>query len=508
MKNLKENEISIENELINSYLSYALSVIIGRALPDVRDGLKPVHRRTIFVMKELNNTFDKNYKKSARIVGDVIGKYHPHGENAVYESIVRLSQNFIQRYPLIDGQGNFGSLDGDSAAAMRYTEIRLTELSEYLIKDLNYSTVKYIYNYDNTEKYPSIFPSMFPNILINGSYGIAVGMSTNIPPHNIKEILNGCIIYLKKKYISNNDLMQYILAPDFPTFGNIFRINDIKNIYNFGKGKIIIRSNSKIHFENKICQIFITELPYQINKISLLIKINNLIKNKKIIGVKNIRDDSDKEGIRITFLIDKNKDIKSIIKLLYNISNLKSTININMLCIVNNIPKLLNLKKTIKCFLKYRKTIIIKRTNNLISKIKNKLYLLFILCITIIYSPKILQIIVKSKNINKLKRNFQNLKFKHKHFFNSKIFNFLISKKNKKIFSKKQIKLILNLKFNNLIGTKKNKILNTYILYIKDYFFYKCLFKKQYIKKIIKEELIFIKKKFGDNRKTKIFEKK
>ena len=245
------NEIFIEDELIESYLNYAMSVIIGRALPDVRDGLKPVHRRTLYVMKELNNKFNKTYKKSARIVGDVIGKYHPHGENAVYDSIVRLSQTFVQRYPLIDGQGNFGSIDGDSPAAMRYTEIRMAEISDYILKDLDFNTVNYISNYDNTEKYPTVFPSMIPNILLNGSYGIAVGMATNIPPHNINEVLNACLIYVKNQNVKTSALKKYIFGPDFPTYGIINNVENINTIYENGKGKITIKSKAIIQLNKK-----------------------------------------------------------------------------------------------------------------------------------------------------------------------------------------------------------------------------------------------------------------
>ena len=248
----KFNKVFIETELVNSYLTYALSVIIGRALPDVRDGLKPVHRRTLFAMRELNNTFNKQYKKSARIVGDVIGKYHPHGEIAVYDSIVRLTQSFILRYPLIDGQGNFGSVDGDAAAAMRYTEIRMSELSEYLMIDLDFLTVDYISNYDGTEKIPTILPSQIPNLLINGSYGIAVGMATNIPPHNIKEVINACLAFVNDQTITLKKLMTYIPGPDFPTYGFIQGINGILDAYKTGKGQIIIKGKADIkYFDDK-----------------------------------------------------------------------------------------------------------------------------------------------------------------------------------------------------------------------------------------------------------------
>lgn len=497
--------IFIEEELIDSYLNYALSVIIGRAIPDIRDGLKPVHRRTLFVMKELNNKFNKSYKKSARIVGDVIGKYHPHGEIAVYESIVRLTQTFIQRYPLIDGQGNFGSIDGDSAAAMRYTEIRMTEFSEYIIKDLDFSTVKYIFNYDNTEKYPSVFPSMIPNILLNGSYGIAVGMATNIPPHNFKEVINACLSYLNNTNILNTDLNKYVLSPDFPTFGVIHDINNITSIYNTGKGKFIIKATAIIHETTKDPYILIKELPYQTNKIKLLIKIKDLIKDKKIEGIKLIRDESDKDGLRIFILIDKNKNIKFIINKIYELSGLQSTFNINMLCIVKNIPKLLNLKNIIEYFILYRQEIIYNRIIHILSKIKYKIHLNLCSYIMLFNTYKIINLIKNVKSLNKLKNKINKINIEEAFFFKLKKLGFFYN--NKKFnLSKLQTDKILNIKLSKLIKFEKNFTINSYLLYLKDYIYYKNFFSNnKNINNIIKKELIFLKNKFSDNRKTKIF---
>ncbi|WP_281352070.1 DNA gyrase subunit A, partial [Enterobacteriaceae endosymbiont of Donacia cincticornis] len=308
--------INIEEELKNSYLDYAMSVIVGRALPDVRDGLKPVHRRILYAMYILGNTWNKSYKKSARIVGDVIGKYHPHGDNAVYDTIVRLVQSFSLRYPLIKGQGNFGSIDGDSAAAMRYTEIKMAKISQEITNDLEKNTVNYVFNYDGTEKIPEIMPTKIPNLLINGSSGIAVGMTTNIPPHNLTEVINGCLAYINNNKISIKELMNYIPGPDFPTSGIIYGINGIKNAYSTGKGKIFLRGRTKVIKNQKknYKTIIIYELPYQVNKAKLIKKIALLVKEKQIQGIKTLRDESDKDGIRI--LIKVKIDISTNIKIL------------------------------------------------------------------------------------------------------------------------------------------------------------------------------------------------
>ncbi|HFL8819529.1 MAG TPA: DNA gyrase subunit A [Candidatus Azoamicus sp. OHIO2] len=501
--------IFIENELIDSYLNYALSVIIGRALPDVRDGLKPVHRRTLFVMKELNNNFNKNYKKSARIVGDVIGKYHPHGDTAVYDSIVRLSQTFVQRYPLIDGQGNFGSIDGDSPAAMRYTEIKMSELSEYMLKDLDFFTVDYINNYDNTEKYPVIFPTMFPNILINGSCGIAVGMATNIPPHNLTEIINACLVYIKNPDVTINTLLKYILSPDFPTYGSIHGLNNLHATYSVGKGKIIVKAKPIIKYESKTINILITELPYQINKTRLLTKIRSLIKEKRLDGVKFIQDESDKDGLRILISIEKNKNIKIILNKLYDLTNLQNSFNINMLCLVNNTPKLLNIKNIIKLFILHRKEIIYRRLIHIISKIKYKLHLLEPLYIILFNTHKIINLIINITTLIDFKKEVPTLLRENTSIINLKRFGLVkiyLNKTKSYNFSDIQIQTILNTKLSRLIKIEKNFAINDYILFLKDYIYYRLiLLNDNLIYNIMKNEFIFIKNKFFDKRKTKIF---
>lgn len=405
-KNKKLQSINIEKELKKSYLDYAMSVIIGRALPDIRDGLKPVHRRILYSMYILKNNFNKPYKKSARIVGDVIGKYHPHGDNAVYDSIVRMAQNFSLRYPLIDGQGNFGSIDGDSPAAMRYTEIRMSKITKEFLKDIKKNTINFVSNYDDTEKIPEILPTKIPNILINGSTGIAVGMATNIPPHNIKEVMNTFIAFIDNKKISTKSLMKYIKGPDFPTGGIIENNKEIYKAYKTGKGTIKIKAKIKIenNLKNKKKYIIIHELPYQINKTKLIEKIIDLIKNKKIDGINKIIDESNKDGMRILIEVKKNTKRKILINKLFYLTNLETSYGINIVALYKNQPKILNLKKIIKIFIKHRKNIIKKKTLFKINKIKKKIHILEGLLITSKHIKKIINIIINSKNIKNVKK--------------------------------------------------------------------------------------------------------
>ncbi len=500
MKNNKIKNIKIENELKKSYLDYAMSVIINRALPDVRDGLKPVHRRIIYSMYILKNFYNKQYKKSARIVGDVIGKYHPHGDNAVYESIVRMTQKFSMRYPLIKGQGNFGSIDGDPAAAMRYTEIKMSKISNEFIKDIKKKTVKFINNYDSTEKIPKIFPTIIPNILINGATGIAVGMTTNIPPHNISEVMNVLIKFIENKNLKTKNLIKYIKGPDFPT-GSIIEDNKgIYNAYKTGKGKINILSKIKIEKKKKNKYIIIKELPYQINKSKLITKIIELIKNKKINEINNIRDESDKDGMRIVIKTKKNIKEKILINKLIHLTNLKISYTINMVALYKNKPKILNLKKIIKIFIKYRKKIIKKRIIFKLEKYKKILIITKGFIITINNIKKILNIIKNSKN----KKLVKNLLIKKKWKIKNK-------KKKNKIYklNNKQIKYILNLSLNKLTKIEqKNIIIKHKKIKKKINKFKKILKNKNLIKNIIKKEFINIKKKFGDKRITKIIKKK
>lgn len=401
----KINDVYIEDELTKSYLNYAMSVIVGRALPDIRDGLKPVHRRILYVMRELNNTFDRNYKKSARIVGDVIGKYHPHGEIAVYDSIVRLSQPFVQRYVLIDGHGNFGSIDGDAPAAMRYTEIKMSEFSDFLLRDLDNFVVDFVENYDNTEKQPIVLPAMMPNLLINGSCGIAVGMATNIPPHNLTEVIDACLLLLNNSNISIEELTKVLIAPDFPTYGVIYASDSLYSIYKNGKGKFFLRASVDIYADHLI----VKELPYQVNKSKLVESISFLIDNNILEGIKEIRDESDKNGLRIYIGIQKDKDPSIVLNNLFFNTKLQISYNVNMVALVDNIPKLLNLKLILDCFLNHRREIVYRRTNYKLSKLEQKLHLLEGLCIIILNLNLLINILTSSNDFIDVK-NFFSLK--------------------------------------------------------------------------------------------------
>ncbi len=502
---IKKNKIKIiylEKELKKSYLDYAMSVIINRAIPDIRDGLKPVHRRILYAMYILKNNYYNPYKKSARIVGDVIGKYHPHGDNAVYESIVRMIQKFSIRYPLIDGQGNFGSIDGDSAAAMRYTEIRMSKITEEFLNDIEKKTINFSYNYDDTQKIPNILPTKIPNILINGTTGIAVGMATNIPPHNLTEVMNAFIYVLKNNNISTKKLMKYIKGPDFPTGGIIENKKKIYQAYKNGKGtiKITAKIKKEKNKKNNKKYIVINELPYQINKSKLINKIIQLIKDKKIEGISHIRDESDKDGMRI--VIETKKGIKRTIlinKLLFS-TNLQTSYGINMIALYKKKPKLFNLKQIINIFINHRKKIIINKILFKLNKYKKQLNILEGFLITLNNIEKILFIIKNSKNKHIAQNNIIN-----------KIWNinFKEFKYKKYIFTIKQIKYILKLSLSKLTTTEKNKTYKKYI-YIKNKIkkYNNIIINPNLINNIIKKEFIYIKNKFGDKRITKINNKK
>lgn len=356
--------VSLEEEMRRSYLDYAMSVIVGRALPDVRDGLKPVHRRVLFAMHELNNDWNRPYKKSARIVGDVIGKYHPHGDTAVYDTIVRMAQDFSLRYMLVDGQGNFGSVDGDNAAAMRYTEIRLAKIAHEMLFDIDKETVDFDSNYDGSEKEPSILPARIPNLLINGSSGIAVGMATNIPPHNLNEIVDGCLHLLRNPQATVDELIELIPAPDFPTAGIIYGIQGVREGYRTGRGRVVMRA--KTHFEDidrgQRQAIIVDELPYQVNKRTLLERIAELVTEKKIEGISDIRDESDKSGMRVVIELKRNEVPEVVLNNLYKNTQLQDTFGMNMVALVDRQPRLLNLRQMLEYFLAHRREVVTRRT--------------------------------------------------------------------------------------------------------------------------------------------------
>ena len=358
--------VNIEDEMRKSYLDYAMSVIIGRALPDVRDGLKPVHRRILYGMYEQGNTASKAYKKSARIVGDVMGKYHPHGDSAIYDSIVRMAQDFSMRYRLVDGQGNFGSVDGDNPAAMRYTEIRLTRLAEELMRDdIDKETVDFVPNYDGTEREPAVLPAKYPNLLVNGSSGIAVGMATNIPPHNLGEVIDACLMVMENPHASVKELMTVMPGPDFPTAGFIFGMEGIYEAYNTGRGIIQVRARAAIETQKKSEreQIVVTEIPYMTNKKRLIEKIAELVHDKRIEGISDLRDESDREGMRIVIELKRDAIAEVVLNNLYRNTQMQTTFGIIFLAIVNNKPEVMDLPTLLRHFVEHRKEIVVRRTS-------------------------------------------------------------------------------------------------------------------------------------------------
>ena len=507
-KNLGNRNIS--DEMKSSYLSYAMSVIVSRALPDARDGLKPVHRRIIYAMYKGGYDWSKQFRKSARVVGDVIGKYHPHGDQAVYDALVRLAQDFSMNTKLLEGQGNFGSLDGDRAAAMRYTETKLAKISEFLISDIDKNTVNFQNNYDDTETEPVVLPAQFPNLLVNGAGGIAVGMATNIPPHNLGEVIDGTLAYLDNNKISVSEIMKKIPGPDFPTGGIILGKNEIKNGYEKGRGSIKIRGEIEIEEGSRDRKlIIIKSVPYQVNKTVLIEKIALLIRDKKLEGIADLRDESNKEGVRIVIELRKGVNQEIIINQLYKFSPLESSFGFNTLAINEKKPELLNLKQFIEIFVSFREKTIIKRTLFDLKKAKDRSHILIGLFIAIENIDEIISIIRKSKTPNDAKVSLL-----------KKTWNFKKSKLDKNILninelsdldhyqlSDFQVKAILDLRLQKLtaIGYDEinNELSELYELIIK---LKKILNDKTELINLIKNELIYIKNKFSTPRKTKIID--
>jgi len=392
--------VNLEDEMKQSYLDYAMSVIVGRALPDVRDGLKPVHRRALFAMNELGNDWNKSYKKSARIVGDVIGKYHPHGDTAVYDTIVRMAQPFSLRYMLVDGQGNFGSVDGDSPAAMRYTEVRMSRIAHELLADLDKETVDFVSNYDETEREPSVFPTRVPNLLVNGSAGIAVGMATNIPPHNLTEVIDACLALIENPEIDIPGLMEYIPGPDFPTAGIINGVRGIHEAYHTGRGRIYIRARSHIEGDEAKGRqsIIITELPYQINKARLLEKIAELVKDKKMDGISGLRDESDKDGMRMVIDLKRGEVAEVVLNNLYQHTQLQSVFGINMVALIDGRPRLLNLKQCLEAFVRHRRDVVTRRTVFELRKARLRAHILEGLAVALANIDEVITLIKGSPN--------------------------------------------------------------------------------------------------------------
>lgn len=483
-KNMTDN-VSIENELKKSYLEYAMSVIVGRALPDVRDGLKPVHRRALFAMRELGVFYNRPYVKSARIVGDIIGKYHPHGDTAAYDTIVRMAQDFSMRYPLVDGQGNFGSLDGDSAAAMRYTEARMTRIDREVVGDLDKNTVDFVPNYDNSLTEPSVMPSKIPNLLVNGSSGIAVGMATNIPPHNLTEVLNGLIALIDEPNITVSELIKIITGPDFPTGGLICGRAGIREAYETGKGVIVMRALTHIERSKdaKKESIIITEIPYQQNKAVLVERIAQLVKDKKINSISEVRDESDRHGLRIVLELKKDEIADIVINQLYKMTPMQKSFGIIFLAIVNSKPEILNLKEILEHFVLHRKVVVYRRTAYELNKAEERAHILAGLNIAISNLDEVVALIKAARNPQEAKEG-------------------LITKFN---LSEIQAQTILEMRLQRLTGLEREKIVSDYNEVLLEIERLKgILGDESLVMQIIKDEFCEIRETYGDERRTEI----
>ncbi len=478
---------SIEKEMKQSYLEYAMSVIIGRALPDVRDGLKPVHRRVLYAMQQLRNDWNKPYKKSARIVGDVIGKYHPHGDTAVYDTIVRMAQDFSLRYTLVDGQGNFGSVDGDSPAAMRYTEIRMEKLAHQIMADLEKETVDFIPNYDESMEEPSVMPTKFPALLVNGSSGIAVGMATNIPPHNITEVIAGLKALIDDPAMDTRQLMNHIPGPDFPTFGEIYGRKGIFDAYDTGRGIITLRAKAEVEENKKTGRqtIVVTELPYQVNKAKLVAKIAELIRDKVITGASFVRDESDRHGMRIAIGLKRDQFPEVVINQLYKHTNMQTSFGIIFLAVVNNRPELLSLKEMLTHFIEHRRTVILRRTRFDLRKAEERAHILEGLKIALDNLDEVVALIRASRSPEEAKAG-------------------LVSRFS---LSEVQAQAILDMRLQRLTGLEREKIIQEYEQLLKDIAWYnEILSSDEVVRTIIKEELDELSENFGDGRRTRIEE--
>lgn len=478
------NNRYIEEELKQSYLDYSMSVIVSRALPDVRDGLKPVHRRILFAMNEMGMTSDKPYKKSARIVGEVLGKYHPHGDSAVYNTMVRMAQNFSYRYELVDGHGNFGSIDGDSAAAMRYTEARMSKISNELLEDIDKDTIDFRKNFDDSLDEPIVLPAKLPNLLLNGATGIAVGMATNIPPHNLGEVVDGILALIDNKDITPVQLMEYIKGPDFPTGAIIDGEAGIYDAYTTGRGRVRVRGKIEIEEgKNGRESLIIKEIPYQLNKASLIEKIANLVKEKKIVGISDLRDESDRDGIRVVIELKKGEEAELVLNSLYKYTELQTTFGIIMLALVNNVPRVLNLKEILDEYLKHRFEVITRRTKFNLNKAEKRAHILKGFIIALENIDRVIEIVRGSADGNEAR----------------------VALIDKYGFSDEQVKAILDMRLQRLTGLERDKIdkeheeLKTLIIELN-----KILADDDKVYEIIKEELNDIKNRYDDPRRTTI----
>lgn len=478
--------VYIEDEMKNSYIDYAMSVIVGRALPDIRDGLKPVHRRILYAMNDLGLNVGKPHKKSARVVGEVLGKYHPHGDVAVYDSMVRMAQNFSCRYPLVDGQGNFGSLDGDAAAAMRYTEVRLNQLAEELLKDISSNTVNFIPNFDDTLQEPEVLPANLPNLLLNGSSGIAVGMATNIPPHNLNEVIDATVLLIDNPEASIDELIQLLPAPDFPTGGTIYGLEGVKESYRTGRGRVVVRANARIEaIKGGRESIIVSEIPYQVNKANLVAKIAELVRSKKIEGISALRDESDRDGIRIVVELKRDENAQVILNQLYSYTQMETTFGVIMLALVDKQPKVLNLKEIINYYLEHRHEVIVRRTKYELKLAEERAHILEGLKIALANLDEVIEIIKKSNTPSEAR-------------------NILISRF---ALTEKQAQAILEMQLQRLTGLEQHKIEKEYLDLIQTIERLKTILSaRQNVMNIVKKDLLEAKKKYGDVRRTQIVE--
>ena len=476
--------VALEEEMKSSYIDYSMSVIVARALPDVRDGLKPVHRRVLFGMHELGVAHNKPYKKSARIVGEVLGKYHPHGDTAVYDSMVRMVQDFSLRYPLVDGQGNFGSVDGDSPAAMRYTEARLARIAEEMLRDLDKNTVDFFPNFDDSLQEPTVLPSYLPNLLINGASGIAVGMATNIPPHNLGEVIDGLIALIKTPNLSSEKLMKYITAPDFPTGGIIYGYDGVKNAYTKGRGIIKIRAKANIEtLKNNRENIVVTELPYQVNKASLIEKIADLVRSGKINDISNLRDESDRDGMRIVIELKRDAQPAVVLNQLFKHTQMQNTFGVIMLALVNGVPKVLKLNEVMQHFIDHRMDVLVRRTKYELDAAERRAHILEGYIIALDNIDAVIQTIKKSRDTETAKTNLMK-KFK---------------------LSEIQAKAILDMRLQRLTGLERKKIEDEYKETIKLIEILKGLLKNEAKRfQVIKDELLAVKSRYADARRTEV----
>lgn len=511
--------VNLEDEMRQSYLDYAMSVIVGRALPDVRDGLKPVHRRVLFAMSELGNDWNKPYKKSARVVGDVIGKYHPHGDTAVYDAVVRMAQPFSLRYMLADGQGNFGSVDGDAPAAMRYTEVRMSKIAHELLADIDKETVNFVPNYDGAEHEPAVFPTRVPNLLVNGSSGIAVGMATNIPPHNLKEVVNACLALIVNPELEIDDLMEYIPGPDFPTAGIINGSRGIREAYHTGRGRIYVRARAEIEVNEKTGRetIAVHELPYQVNKARLLEKIVELVKDKKIEGISELRDESDKDGMRMVIEVKRGESAEVLLNNLYKQTQLQTVFGINMVALVDAQPKLLNLKQILEAFLRHRREVVTRRTIFNLRKARERAHILEGLAVALSNIDEIINLIKRAASPAEAKEGLM------ARGWSPGIVSEMLMRSGAEMsrpddldellglreghywLSEEQAQAILDLRLHRLTGLEKDKILEEYrelLERIADLL--DILSNPERLMQVIRDELLELREAYSDERRTEI----